>query len=269
MAALVGGDHAAARAALEGASTGGGPLGEVRRELFLAAIAADEGKLDAALTAVARAEGIAEKAKLVAMHRRARLLAVALGLARAPQELDALRAWIAAARDGLAADQAAVDRAAVDRTAVNQGAVDHALLADLTLGALLAARHADVALAGATLDAVGPAVENSGYVNLEQPYAAARCELLAPDTAIDCLNTLSGAHPYYQQRVGLWLAQRRDGREQEARESARWLVKQRGRAIVEWIDGYVAQVPNLLAAADARAYLAVVDAASPVAAPRD
>lgn len=241
MAPLVRGEHSAAAAALEAATMGGLPLGEVKRHLFRAAIAVDAGDLDEALAAIARAETVAQQASLGPSGRRIRLLAVALQLARSGSETAALRTWVEAALPELPSGKVTVD---------------HALLADLTLAALLASRHGEATLAAALLDAIAPSVEQSGYANLEQPYAAIRCELHSAEEAIGCLEQLDHAHPYYQQRVGLWLAQRRAGRDADARESARWLVAHRGRAAAEWVDSYVAQLPNLVAAHEASRYLA-------------
>lgn len=238
MVALLMGDHAAARAALQSDATPGSPDDEVQRALFRAAVAVDEGDLDDALAAVTPAVGTVTTGR---WQRRARLVGVALGLARAPGELAALREWMTGA---------------IASVPTEVGQAEHALLADLTMGALLATRHGEAAMAIKALDAIAVSVENSGYANLEHPYATVRCELLQTANAvIDCLTRLQEANPYYQSRVGLWKAQRRDGRDDDALASARWLVEHRGRAIAEWIDAYVSQVPNLLAAAEARDYL--------------
>lgn len=238
MVALLMGDHAAARAALQSDATPGSPDDEVQRALFRAAVAVDEGDLDDALAAVTPAVGTVTTGR---WQRRARLVGVALGLARAPGELAALREWMTRA---------------IASVPTEVGQAEHALLADLTMGALLATRHGEAAMAIKALDAIAVSVENSGYANLEHPYATVRCELLQTANAvIDCLTRLQEANPYYQSRVGLWKAQRRDGRDDDALASARWLVEHRGRAIAEWIDAYVSQVPNLLAAAEARDYL--------------
>jgi hypothetical protein len=233
-------DYKAADEALAREDTHKFPAFEVEKEMRTASLELSRGRLDAARAATVRAADLAAKSGLEASRQRARLADVAIALAL--DEKDA-RAQLTHFID----DE-------IKRAAGAAAAFDYSSYANLALAAQLALRHGEQAAATRALATLKPLVENSDYFNLEQLYRTAACEVRITgdaQAAVGCLEALLSDRSYYQTRVALLYAYRAAGDNEKALATARWLAEHRDRAVSEWVDQFVAQVPNLLASDDA------------------
>jgi putative peptide modification system cyclase len=150
-------------------------------------------------------------------------------------QLRALRIFIADAR------KAATQSPSPDR--------QDALFAAM-LGAYLAARAGDDALAQSTLATAGLEIRNSGYSNLEHLLAIAEAEMdtrsgRASEAVAHLLPRLDGTELYLT-HVALADAYTAAGRNEDAWREAQWLAAHRGRAYMEINSLQILQARNVV-----------------------
>jgi len=212
------------------------PFFEVEKQLRTAAVNVGRGALTSARSNAESAARIAETGGLESSRQRARLAVVAIQCAQGDATATAaLKSYIGDEEKWLETSLTSYDFSSV---------------AHLTTASLLALRHGDHALAEKTLSLVKAKVAGSGYVSLEQPYAAAACEARIEQdaaVAVACLEAIPDDRPYFQTKVALLRAYRAAGKGADALRTAQWLVAHRGLATTEVIAEFANQVPNLLA----------------------
>ncbi len=117
-------------------------------------------------------------------------------------------------------------------------------------GAYLLARAEDYTAAQAALTAATPQARASGFPNLEHLLAIVEAELFSregrPQDAIARLLPTVDGTELYLTHVALADAYTAAGRYEDAAKSANWLVKNRGRAYLEWNSSQLLQARNVI-----------------------
>ncbi|HVV97889.1 MAG TPA: putative peptide modification system cyclase [Rhodanobacteraceae bacterium] len=239
-------DYAAADKALAAEDTHQFPAFEAEKAMRTASLEVSRGRYASARAAASHAAEIAGKAGLETSRLRAELAGIAIALAQGERDAHA--------------DLVRFIDAEIKRSAGAAASFDYSSYANLGIAAELALRNGEPAAASRAIATLKPLVGDGAYFNLSQPYRAAECEArIANDAkdAVHCLEAMLSDQSYYGTRVALLHAYRAAGDDARALETARWLADHRGRAVAEWIDQFVAQVPNLIASDEA-----LVDAAA-------
>ena len=216
------------------------PFFEVEKALRTAAMEVSRGRYASAADAAKEAVQIADTNKLETSLQRARLVCIAIELARGVERAGKdLHAYVESETARMAH---AVETA------------DPTSYVHLTSAAMLALRHGEEALGKSVLRSLESPVSNSGYFDLEQPYKVATCEAqIASDAAaaLACLQPLVSPRAFFQTRVALMRAALAADKPDEALQAALWLAANRGNATAEWLEEFVDQVPNLIGSDEA------------------
>lgn len=224
-----------ALAIIEKAKSNGLASEDVFMPLERYAIHVDKGEWDEALSGVEQA--LPKAAKVSALYGRV-YRAIALSIDDYMQPKEARRAAIAAfitdARKAAAADAGA-----------NHDDNAFAVL----LGADLAARAGDLALAKSTLESVSAEVHGSGYTNLEHLFAIAQAEIAcAEDRCKDAVALLEpdrDGSELYLTHSALADAYQAAGNDDGAQHELDWLIEHRGRAYLEIGSFQILQTRNV------------------------
>ena len=213
---------------------------QAEKELRYAAVAIDQGHLDAAKPYLGKAAEYARKAASREQQARVELAQVAFALARNSDDAGTrLKALI----DG-----------EVERLKASGQALDGSAPIHLAIAAMLATRHGQPQWAREALDASREVSLDHGYYDRAALWRTADCEtqyVSAPKDRIACLEKLVDGREYFQTHVALMLAYRADGDTANVRTQAQWLAAHRGQATAE-LENEPGLISNLLALREAQ-----------------